>query len=146
MKTNLLYAALAFTLLFAACKKDDDSSDVVGVWEISSASNSGCNDPDDNGTLPITDGCIDLGLFSSCTDLEFKSDDSYEVRTSTTVLGATEVETESGTYTLEGNTITATHEDGTTSTYTYNSDGPTISSSYEDEFDGCTVQQTFRKK
>lgn len=146
MKTNLFYLSLAFTLLFAACKKEDDSTDVVGIWEISTSSNSNCNDPDDNGTLPISDGCIDLVVFSSCTDLEFKSDDSFEIRTSTTVLGAVDEDTESGTYSLEGNTITATFEDGTSRTFTYNADGPSISSSYEDDIDGCTVQQSFRKK
>jgi len=146
MKTNLMYFTLALALLFAACKKEEESTGVVGVWEISAFSNSNCDDPDDNGSIPITDGCIDLGLFSSCTELEFKSDDTYEVRTTTTFLGETETETESGTYTLSGNTITATLSDGSTSTYSYNADGPTITSTYEDEFDGCTVQETYRKK
>lgn len=146
MKTNLLYFALALALLFAACKKDEASSDIEGNWEVTSINNSNCDDASSNGDLPVVDGCVDLFVFSICIELEFKSNDTFEYRYTTTIIGSTEVDTETGTYTIDGNEISATGEDGTSFEFTYNSDGPTLTGNYRDEEEGCDIRHTYKKK
>ncbi len=105
-------------MLFLGCSNDDEDflTPLVGTWESSLITTSGCTDPADNGTLTCTGGpCFVVNINSNSTytlqnNVEQTSEAGTVTVTATTInlceTGATHCEAE--TYSLSGDTLTIT--------------------------------------
>lgn len=95
-------ALCALTLIFSACKKDEEPilADVVGTWKAITGTATDCDDPTAEGTMDLTqssctinpDNCIEY-------DYNFKADGTFTQDVTFIVLGQDAGEIEVGTYT-----------------------------------------------
>ena len=114
-KLSTLFLGISI-LLFLGCSDDEEDflTPLVGTWETSLITTSGCSDPSDNGTLTCTGGpCIEVtinsnGTYSFQNYIDQTSETGTVTVTATTInlceTGATDCEGE--TYSLAGNTLT----------------------------------------
>lgn len=114
-KLSTLFLGICI-LLFLGCSDDEEDflTPLVGTWETSLITTSGCSDPGDNGTLTCTGGpCIEVtinsnGTYSFQNNIDQTSETGTVTVTATTInlceTGATDCEGE--TYSLAGNTLT----------------------------------------
>ena len=121
-KLTTLFLGL-FIILFFGCSNDEEDflTPLVGTWETSEISTSGCTDPNDNETLTCTGlPCMVVSINSNGTytfqnNLEQTSEAGTVTVTASTInlceTGATDCEAE--TYSLSGDklTITFTEDD-----------------------------------
>ena len=123
-KFKLFMLALTGCLGLASCSSDDEgtdmngevSADLVGTFELTSLNAPFSQDYDEDG-----DSNTNLVLEGSCYNdswISFHSDGTYDEGYSSSILGEgglnldCDVETSSGTYTREGNTVTTTRTSG----------------------------------
>jgi len=108
---NYLLLLLTFTmvaLVMSSCKKDDDSSDndIIGVWKAVSGSDTNCDDPANNGDIPLIE-CNDVTMAVGCAEssYDFKSDGTFVNDIKIFIFGddlSTEI---TGTYTVTGDQV-----------------------------------------
>ena len=116
-KLSTLFLGICL-LLFLGCSDDEEDflTPLVGTWETSLITTSGCSDPTENGTLTCTGGpCISVTINSNGTytldnNIDQTSEEGTVTVTATTINlcenGTTGCEAE--TYSLAGNTLTIT--------------------------------------
>ena len=121
-KLSTLFLGIC-VLLFLGCSNDDEDflTPLVGTWETSTFTTSGCNDPLDNETINCTGApCISVTINSNSTytlqnNLDQSSDAGTVTVTATTITlcetGATDCEAE--TYSLSGDKLTVTFTEDT---------------------------------
>lgn len=124
MVWSLLLLAVA-----VSCKKDDaapTSNALIGNWQFVSVAATGCTDPTDNFVETCTTDCGTLAI--TATGWTF------------TQPGAT---TDTGTYTVSGNSITLAGDQ--TGTYTYAIVSNVLTFTQAPGSDGCLEVSTFSK-
>lgn len=110
MQIKQFFIALcALSLLFTACKKDDETStnDFVGTWNAVTFVNSDCNDTAENGALDAsTLACTDPNALL-CTEISyvFKDDGTFDNEVVAILFGMDFSETLTGDYTVSGDEV-----------------------------------------
>jgi len=133
---NLLFFALLSALLFTSCGGDGDS--VTGTWIAVSTESTSCDDPDDNqdsadfSSEPCTANSPDGCIYASYTFTET----TLTTAISFSIFGVLDSETDSGTYTIDGDQITVCL-DGECDPATFSIDGDTLTIVATDPDDGC---------
>ena len=123
-------------LLIIGCNKDDEVdylTPLVGTWETYSFAATGCNDPNDNGTITCTGApCFTIAINSNGTYLLTDNIDAS---------------TETGTVSVDATTITIC-ETGETDcdAENYTLTGNTLLIVSTDEDDGCTLTINLEKQ
>ena len=137
---NLLLFTLLGALLLTSCGGDDSIS---GTWVVTSLSSTSCDDPEENqsssafSTTACTATSIDECLYISYTFTET----TLATVTSFAFQGMVSTETDSGTYTTDGDQITIC-DAGDCDTATYTIDGDTMTITGTDPDDGCVTRIT----
>lgn len=131
------------TLLFGCGNNDSDPdadiSQLVGTWQINSIDSQNCEE----------DGAIDIVCDDNfCIALEFIFNDNYtwQQNITFTILGETESESESGTFTVDGNNgITLCLDDGSGECIIgeYSFVGQSLAMTFEMPEDGANCRVTF---
>lgn len=136
LKNVFLFLTISF--LVVSCSKDEKT--VEGNWKFTSIVSTNCTDSEDNGTLNFTNGCFTEDLFGFaievCGNLVM-TDKNYTITSTTSFLGETDTETETGTYTIDGNNITLTSSAGEVVQGTVNGDRNRITIRDTDPDTGC---------
>lgn len=138
MKKPLLLLSILACLFFVNCSEDDSDdflSPLVGTWETTSLTSSGCNDPQENGTLTCTG--------APCFELTINSNGTYSFQDNT----EDPVTTETGTIEVTATTFSAC-ETGETdcSADPYTIDGDELTVMFqEDDSPGCTFTVVFNR-
>ena len=148
MKKVLFLLVLGFTTVFVGCGSDDDESSIVGAWEITQFTTTGCDNSDDNISLDFSDGnCFEEDGFELCVEIEFefKADGTMKVKMTSVIFGTQTTETENYNYNVSGNSITVCENNNECSTETFTLNGDTLTFKFSD-VDGCTVTLTAKRK
>jgi hypothetical protein len=113
MKISSIFGIFALVLFVSACSTDKDV--LSGTWEAVSSRDFNCLDPEDNQNISFTDGCFtgmeDGETISVCVTGRF-TDETYIITTTFDLFGTTFSETDSGTYSITGDIVTLTSDDG----------------------------------
>ena len=110
---------------------DDDESPVVGVWNGTLFDRSGCDDPEDDGAVTLEPG---EAVFT------FGADGNYTF----VFVEESGTDTEIGTYTVSGNTISICENGGTDcDDVNFTITGNTLEVNGEDDENGCSFTATF---
>ncbi len=138
---KVLFSLMILSLFLSSCGSDDEDS-IVGNWVIDTLNSTDCDDPEDNIAAAFTDGefCIEDGGESFCFGITINIAEGGNITFTTTsiLLGQTTTETDTYTYTTEGNEITICISDSECSVSNYQLDGNNLSFAFIDE-DGCNV-------
>ena len=145
---QLLCAFFACIILFAACKKDDETTtdEVVGTWDAATFVNSNCNDSAEDGTVQASAlACNDVNTFV-CTEIsfEFKDDGTFTNEVTAIILGFDASETSTGTYTVTGDEVEICYSSGcVTGTI---ADGQMTITTTDDPDTGCDTDTILEKR
>lgn len=143
---NFVFLTL-LSILVMSCSKDEKS--IVGDWIFMSFVSANCTDSEENGTINFTNGCFkeSAGFFEVelCGTAVF-TDKNYTITFVTSFLGENSSETETGTYTIDGDKITLTATNGDKTEGTVNGDRNSISVKSNDIDTGCDQTITLGKK
>lgn len=142
------FVILMALLVFGACKKKEDDTptpDLVGTWKVNYVKSSNCDTIEDNTILDLTTSdCIEFFGFETCFDIsyEFKADGAFNssVITEINILGQvqTETETTTGTWSVEGNTLTICESNSSCVDAQYTLSGNNLTFMINDDpDDGC---------
>lgn len=131
--------------LFNACS--DDVETIEGSWDVISLRSFNCPDTDDNAEIDLSNGCFDLTLAQICSaTMDFKSNGTFEVSIETTIFGIPTTDTDVGTYTVSGNSVTICNSaGGECETGTYLISGNQMTGSYMDPDTGCATEFVVEK-
>ena len=125
-------------ILFIGCNKNEEDflTPLVGTWETFVIASTGCDNPDDNGTLTCTGG--------PCFEVSINSNGTYILQDNTDL----PIYTETGTVTVTASSITLCETGATDcSPETYTLSGDTLVIIFtDDDSPGCTFTATFSKK
>jgi len=129
------------------CKKDEPADLLVGNWKATKLVNSGCTDPEDNQNLTFTNGCYNEALFNLeiCLTATFNANKSYSIVTKSTFQGSTDTETENGSYTVSGTTLTLCETGGSCDDANFSVSESTLNLNGKDTDSKCTSAWTFVK-
>lgn len=99
----IVISSLFTALIFSGCDNasstpEVDGADLVGVWTVTSASATNCDDADENGNFTT------ICTSTDCLKVEFKADGTFV----STDLEDGVTATNNGTYTVSGSQITIT--------------------------------------
>ena len=148
MKNILLFLFVSSTFLITSCGSDSVEESIIGKWEISSFSATGCDDASDNVSFNFNDGnCFDQSGQEFCLEIEFefKSDGSMIQKTTTMFLGTQDSETVNYNYSVDGNNITVCETATDCSTQSFTINGNTLSFGFQDS-DNCNVTISAKRK
>ncbi|OEK04714.1 lipocalin-like domain-containing protein [Roseivirga misakiensis] len=151
---RLLLLALVSTSLVLSCDPDDvnPADEIIGTWDVTNLSSVNCTDPDDNTANLIT--CVNEFGFEICgsATLVIDADGNFTTNFVTVITdlatnqSQTETESETSTYSIDGNKITICF-DGDCETAIYTINGTTLTLSNDGpSSDGCesTISGTKR--
>lgn len=155
---QLLCAFFACTILFAACKKDDETStdnvvdetsteNVVGTWDAVTYVNTNCNDSTEDGTVDAALlACTDPNAIL-CTEVSyvFKDDGTFDTEITAVVFGVDASQTLSGTYTVSGDEVELCITGADCLTATIAGDQMTITTT-DDPESGCDTDTILEKQ
>lgn len=147
MKTFRFLTLIFLSVLVISCKKDEPKDLILGDWKGSKIVNTGCNNPENNQNLTMTDGCYTeatLGL-QLCLSISFKNDGSYIVTTKTVLLGTPTTETETGTYTINGGKLKLCPSGSACEEGDFSVSDKTLILKSKDSDTGCNSEATFVK-
>lgn len=143
MKSNFLnfLVLLVFVLFIAACGKDGDSNELSGSYKIISLTVENCTDPEDNVSFQFDEnGCFTEQMIEICVDGDWVfTNDNYTLSFNLTVDGTalTAPQNTSGTFELNGNTITLCDGGTDCESASIRFDGDTITIFGITDDDGC---------
>ena len=135
-------------LLVISCGKDDEDL-IVGEWKVASLTATNCFDSEDNMALVFSNGCLKQSVegfdFEICMKLTFTSDGRYTFETKTSFFGETETETESGTYSIDGNILRMCDGFGDCDEGEFSVTSSSLTFKSESSEDGCKTELRFVK-
>ena len=133
-------ALVSCVLLMSSSCSDNEEDGIAGTYRITSLETTMCDNPLENFVFDFSssDGCaVQLGVEICGTGtLTFTESNTYTISLTVTSDGDSDTLTSSGTYEIEGNTIT-TCEDGECESANFESGSGRIAMSYPD--DSCIV-------
>ena len=149
---NKLSAGIFFIsfLMFTSCGEDEgnDPASLSGSYKIIKLVLSNCDDPDLNTNLDFSDNdCVtELGI-EFCLDGTLTLSDNGTLTASFTLsaLGFSDSTTESGTYTVDGNSITFCDSSNDCEKGTIRDNGDEITISFPPDEDDCVLTITAEK-
>ena len=142
-------ALCALTLIFSACKKDEDPilPDVTDSWKAVTVIAADCDDPSENRTENAADFACTTPDPLICYEyeLDFKADGTFVLDPTIIVFGQSIGEIETGTYTvLSDNEVEICYDIGGACITASLSDNQLIMSSPDDET-GCEMTMIFEQ-
>ena len=147
MKIKVLFSLAILSLFLFSCGSDDEDS-IVGNWVVESINSTNCDDPEDNISATFTDGefCLIDGGESFCfgITLNISEGGNMTFTITSTFLGQSTTETDTYTYTTNGDEITVCITDSECSVSNYQLDGNVLSFAFIDE-DGCNVSMSLSR-
>ena len=149
---NKLFTGILFTafLLFTSCGEEEgsDPGSLPGSYKIIKLVLSSCDDPELNTNLDFSDSdCItELGI-EFCLDgtLTLSQNGTLTASFTLDALGFSESTTESGTYTVEGNSITFCDNSNDCETGEIRDNGDEITIKFPPDEDDCVLTITAEK-
>ena len=147
LQPRILYMFLLCTLFsFFSCSSDDD--DITGTYKITSFSSVGCSDPIDNFSFDFSanDGCTMFLGEEVCGDgtLTLSADNSFSFTLTVTAAGQSFTQNGSGSYSIDGNTITIC-DGGVCETSTFTLGSGQITIKFSEESDPCVLTMSGEK-
>ncbi len=142
------YCLFGSLLLMSSCGSDGHQDDIVGSWTISAIGSTGCDDPDDNFAwdLESNNGCfIEDGVELCLTGvMTINEGGAFTFVLTVSALGFTEIETTSGTITLNDDDTVSFCPDGNCETGKCTVDNNILTITTMSD-DGCTNSLTAKR-
>ena len=144
----LFLLSLVISLIAFSCGGDDEDETIAGTYKITGFSSANCDDPELNFSFDFTDGCDMLLGQEVCGDgtISLTEGGTFSVSVTVTALGFSETTTASGSYTVDGNTITICEDGGDCETATFNLGSGKITLMIPDPEDNCVITVSGEKQ
>lgn len=151
-----IFALLLCSVIVFSCDPDDDTNpldELIGTWDLTNISITGCNDPLNNSVDGQPIGCINEDGIQICAvaEITFDENGTFTQRsTATFTLLATGIsqtvnQLDTSTFTINGNEITIC-SDGDCETATFSVVGTTLNINESRDTDGCTSSLSGTKR